>query len=99
MQLRKAPRQFGSPRRIFVDGFMFFIREKFTCSSLYNIIDKQQDCLFNWQLAGHMYMFFMMLRIIVLFDTELKYPLQCTAEADCMMWPALQWETDDDKLL
>ena len=26
---------------------MFFIWEKFTCYSLYNIIDKQQDCLFK----------------------------------------------------
>ena len=78
----KAPRQFGSLRRILVEGFMFFIRKKFTCSSLYNILDKQQGCLSNSQSAGHMYVFFMILRIIVLFDTELKYPLQCTAEAD-----------------
>ena len=47
MQLTKLPREFDSVRRIFVEGFMFFLYEKFTCSSLYNIIDKQQDCLFD----------------------------------------------------
>ena len=51
MQLTKVPRQFGSVRRIFVEGF--------TCYSLYNIIDNNRIAFSNSQLSGHVYLFFM----------------------------------------
>ena len=82
MQLTKVPREFGSVRRIFVEGFMLFsFMKSFTCYSLYNIIDNNRIVFSSSQLSGHVYLFFMPLKIIVLFDTELKYSIQCT-EAD-----------------